>query len=354
MTDSRLICVGSYNQGPEVSGAGLSVLGYRAQGGVRFESVAVLDIPSPSWLEWHPTRRVVYATNEVPAGSVTAVLLDERGHAEVLDVQSTGGADPCHAQVTGDGRFLIVANYTGGTVAVFALDADGRMTERTDVVQHDLVQHGSGPLADRQQTPHPHMVVLTADGPGNGRGVSVVDLGTDSIHSYRLSGSGRLLPVAISVLPPGSGPRQLVRQPGTSTGYVVAELAGSLIAVEETALGEFAAQAPVLASSAPGVNLVAQLTLTADGRIGYLSNRGPNSISVFDLSADVPELLAEFPVGSGWPRHFALVDDRLLAADQDGGALLEFEVRSGGTELVRTFRFAIGTPTCVAVSQFFL
>jgi len=346
VTDSRLICIGSYTDGPGMSGNGLSVLGYRAQGGATFRNVAMLDIPSPSWLEWHPTRRVVYATNEVPAGSVTAVLLDERGKPEVLNVQPTGGADPCHAQVTPDGRFLIVANYSGGNVAVFALDSDGHMTERTDLVQH----HGSGPVADRQQTAHPHMVVLTADG----RGASVVDLGTDSIHSYRLSNTGRLIPVAISALPPGCGPRQLVRQPGSSKGYVIAELAGSLIAVEETAPGEFVARAPVQASSAPVANLVAQLTLSADGRIGYLSNRGPNSISVFDLSANVPRQLAEYPVGSGWPRHFALVDDRLVAADQDAGELVAFEVRSGGTELVRTGRFTIGMPTCVAVSRFSL
>jgi 6-phosphogluconolactonase (cycloisomerase 2 family) len=181
--------------------------------------------------------------------------------------------------VTADGRFLLAANYTGGTVASFRLAADGAIAEQVDVVRHE----GRGPDPDRQDGPHSHMVVLD----DTQTLVSVVELGLDAIRSYRLD-DARLHPVATTVLPPGSGPRQLVRSVDSGRAWVLAELAGRLLTLEESAPGRFEVTGDGPASGRFGDNQPAQLTLSADGRRAYVSNRGPNTVSVFAIDEMPP------------------------------------------------------------------
>ena len=113
---------------------------------------------------------------------MTALALSDAGALSVLGEAETGGAHPCHLAVTPDGRFLLCANYTGGSLAVFSLSASGAIEARTALVQHT----GSGPDADRQEAAHVHMAVPSPDSTV----VSAVDLGTDEIRSYTLSSDG--------------------------------------------------------------------------------------------------------------------------------------------------------------------
>jgi 6-phosphogluconolactonase len=334
MTD-RLVCVGSYTEESGANGAGISAYWQDAVTG-DLTPCGSLRLPSPSWLEWHPARPVLYAANEVDAGSVTALAVDERGALTVLGSEPTGGATPCHLAITADARHLLAANYGSGSVTVFALDEDGRITARTDLVEHT----GSGPVTDRQEGPHAHMVVV------DGALVTVVDLGSDEIRGYRLTGDGRLIAQAISPLPPGTGPRQLAR--GRDHAYVVGELAASLVIVDETAPGVFVPVEEVRASHRDARNLPAQLTLSADGRYAYLSNRGPNTIAVFSLDAAAPDRIGETPAGDGWPRHFAISGRWLYVATQDGDEVVQFTVDPVTGLLTEQRRYAAGSPTCVA------
>ncbi len=178
--------------------------------------------------------------------------------------------------------------------------------------------------------------------------ISAVDLGTDEIRSYRWTTQG-LVPAAVSKLPAGCGPRQLVRQPGTDRAYVVAELTGQLLTVEESRPGSFEVIASIAGSGQPMSNLPAQFTSSADGRFGYLSNRTPNSISVFALDGTIPVRLGEYPAGDGFPRHFAVTGDWLIAANQHSDELIVFALEAGGARLREVRRYPTGSPTCVAV-----
>ncbi|KDN23794.1 lactonase family protein [Amycolatopsis rifamycinica] len=327
---AELVFVGCYT-GDAGNGTGITTLSRSSSGSLR--EVASLPLESPSWLVRHPSLPVLYAANETTDGGVTALAISPSGELSVLGTAETGGAHPCHLAVTPDGRFLLCANYTGGSVAVFSLSSSGTPESRTALVRHS----GSGPVTDRQEAAHVHMAVPSPDGSI----VSAVDLGTDEIRSYTLTSSGSLEPLAVSSLPPGTGPRQLVRRPGTDLAYVVGELAGTLVTVREKEPGAFevvASTPSTLSSVRP--NLVAHLEL-ADSRL-YVSNRGPDCVTEFAL--DEAAAVADQPCGAN-PRHFALVDGTCYVAAQSEDAITAFTLTASGEAELRYY--PTGSPTFV-------
>lgn len=327
---SELVYVGSYTAVSGGNGAGLSTFRRDPDSGA-LTPAGELAMPSPSWLTWHPTAPVLYAANESADGTITTVSND----LVALDTVPSGGADPCHLAITPSGRHLLCSNYSSGSLAVFALDTDGRITGRTDLVTHD----GSGPDAARQETAHVHMAV-PIDTP-QGTVVSAVDLGTDEIRSYLLV-DGRLDPLAVSAMPPGTGPRELVRRPGTELAYVVGELAGTLVVVREGPVGTFTPVTVVPATATPyteGPNYVAHLELAGDSL--YLSNRGPDCVTAFDLTGPEPKALTDHPSGA-FPRHFTIAGGICYVAAQRDDAIVAFPLTGGEAQ-----RFPTGSPTCV-------
>jgi 6-phosphogluconolactonase (cycloisomerase 2 family) len=316
---AELVFVGCYT-GEAGNGTGITTFTRSPSGELR--EIGSLPLESPSWLTRHPSLPVLYAANETSSGAVTALSMSPSGDLSILGTAETGGAHPCHLAVTPDGRFLLCANYTGGSLAVFSLSPSGEVGSRTALVQHT----GSGPRADRQEAAHVHMAV-----PGPGM-VSAVDLGTDEIRSYTLTSSGALEPLAVSALPPGTGPRQLVRRPGTDLAYVVGELAGTLLTVRETSPGAFSVVSSTASTfTEPSVpNLVAHLELS-DSRL-YVSNRGPDCVTEFAL--DETAAVADQPCGAN-PRHFALVDGTCYVAAQSEDAITAFTLTASGEAELR-------------------
>lgn len=311
------------------NGTGITALRPDASGALT--RVGELAMASPSWLTRHPTAPVLYATNESAAGAVTTVDLDT---FTAVDAVPSGGAEPCHLAVTADERYLLCANYGSGSMAAFALATDGRVTDRTDLVTHE----GSGPDPDRQEAAHVHMAV-PLDTP-QGTIVSAVDLGTDEIRSYLLAGTGTFEPLAVSAMPPGTGPRQLVRRPGTDLAYVAGELANTLVAVREGPAGTFT-PLTVTEAATPSAerNYPAHLELADE--LLYLSTRGADVITVFDLSGLAPKRATDRRSGA-YPRHFTLAGGTCHVAAQRGDEIVSFPL-SGGPAT----RFPTGTPTCV-------
>lgn len=327
---AELVFVGCYT-GEAGNGTGITTFSRSSSGDLT--EVASLPLESPSWLVRHPSLPVLYAANETATGFVTALSLSPSGALSVLGTAATGGAHPCHLAVTPDGRFLLCANYTGGSLAVFSLSPSGALDSRTALVQHT----GSGPSADRQEAAHVHMAVPSADSTV----VSAVDLGTDEIRSYTLSSDGALAPLAVSSLPPGTGPRQLVRRPGTDLAYVVGELAGTLVTVRETTPGAFDVVAVTPSTPSPVTpNLVAHLELA--GSRMYVSNRGPDCVTEFAL--DDAAAVSDQPSGAN-PRHFALVDGLCYVAAQSDDAVTAFTLTASGDAELR--RYPTGSPTFV-------
>ena len=300
-------------------GAGVSVI--RTTGEVDPLVAAV----SPSFLAWHPCLPVLYAVAETADGAVVAWSMAD-GDPQDFGRGETGGADPCHLTVDASGEFLVNVNYNGGSIAVHRLDADGRIGERTDLVRHE--RHGT--LA-RQDGAHPHMVRATADG------LIVTDLGGDAIYLYHLE-HGRLICDRLIAAPAGSGPRHSLRV--GSRWFVTAELSSNILIYDDdwTLLGE------VAANRAAGECYVSELV--AAGGFLYVANRGPNTISVFDLAGDLPVYVTEVATG-GWPRHMALDGDLIHVANERSDEVTTMRIDPASGIPVQVGSIATPSPTCV-------
>jgi 6-phosphogluconolactonase len=275
-------------------------------------------IANPSFLIIHPNRRWLYATSESAPGAVWALRLEnEPLTLRPLNRQPSGGDAPCHLQLDATGRWLLASNYSSGTVAVLPLLSDGSLGEMTDRAQH----HGRGPHPERQDGPHAHSAVFSPDN----RFAIVADLGIDQLVVYAFEAAGgRLHPHSQAKTEPGAGPRHMAFHPDGRTLYVANEL-NSTVTVYDYADGALRARQTLstLPPDAPqGIeNIVAHILVSPDGRRVYVSNRGHNSITLFEVSADRRlSHRATAPCGGDWPRHFSLIADRfLLVANQYSG-----------------------------------
>lgn len=340
VANAEHVYVGGYTGDKGGEAEGIALLRRDLTTGVLTRLGVAARTPSPSFLCRHPTLPILYAVNEVePTGTVSAFTVAGDGELTPLAVRPTGGTDPTHLAVTEDGRFLLAANYTSGSVAVHPLDAEGAPGERSDLL--DL--EGAGPDPKRQEGPHAHMVVPSGDG------VLVTDLGADRIWRCRLDPvSGRLtmLPPAV-IAKPGTGPRHLRFAPD-GTLLLVGELSGTLSWYRPSADGSLRAAGETAASRQPGINYPSEITMGRDGRFVYVANRGPNSVSAFAWDAGSAVKVAEVPTGGNWPRHMALLGDHLYVTNQLSHSVTTFRIDpDSGIPAPQGEPTAQASPTCL-------
>jgi 6-phosphogluconolactonase len=315
---TRLL-IGGYS-GDKGQGSGIAVLDGD-------QVTAVIPVDSPSWIARHPDLAVLYAVSETDNGRVYAWSLADGAPDRQLGRGDTGGAEPAHLTVDASGRYLITANYSGGSISVHRLGPDGSIGERTDLIHHEA--HGQDP---RQERAHPHMVRAADDE------LLVTDLGGDAIYRYQLTPEGKLMQEGVIPAPPGSGPRHMLRV-GERT-YVTAELSGQVLVYD----ADWQLVGAVPASTTAGRNQPSELV--SDSRFLYVGNRGPDTIAVFALEGALPRYITEVPAG-GWPRHIALDGDRLYVANERSHSVMvmTIEPETGIPALARTID--VPSPTVV-------
>jgi 6-phosphogluconolactonase len=315
--NAEYVFVGSYTGDKGGDGEGISLLRRDPATGRLTRLGVAARTPSPSFLAQHPRLPVLYAANELaPDGTVSAFTVGADYSLTPLAVQPTGGSDPAHLAVSPDGRHLLVANYSSGSVAVHPLAPDGAPGERTDLL--DLV--GKGPDPDRQAGPHAHMVR-----PDRGEWL-VADLGADRVWRCRLDQfSGRLTmrPPAV-VAKPGTGPRHL-RHSADGALLLVGELSATLGWYRPGPDGSLILQGDVAASAAEGPNYPSEILTGRDGRFIYVANRGPNTVTAFAWDGEHAVPVAEVPTGE-WPRHMTLLGDHLYVANQTSQSVTTFRI----------------------------
>ncbi|MFF3463652.1 lactonase family protein [Streptomyces sp. NPDC002619] len=322
----RPLYLGTYTS-VEGGGAGIGLATYDPATGRVTGTGTLTGVADPSYLAVHPDRRTLYAVDERVDGRVTAVRLTDR---RILGARSTGGAGPCHLSVHPTGRWLLSANYTSGSVAVHPIDTSGALGERTD-----LVTHSSPPPGPGQQGPHAHQFITSPDG-GH---VLAVDLGTDTVYTYRLDTTkGTLTEVARAHTRPGAGPRHLTFHPGGRYAYLANEVDNTVaVCAYDPASGRLTIGAPQPTGTGQGTNYPAQFLVTADGGYAFLANRGHNSLTRYAVEAGGSRLrlLDTVPVAGDFPRQIAFSPDgRLLfAANQRSGTVSVFHVNAANGEL---------------------
>ncbi|MGV9279519.1 lactonase family protein [Streptomyces sp. NPDC003730] len=323
----RPLLLGTYTSA-DGGGKGIGLAEYDPGTGRVTGRGILAEVDDPSYLAVHPDGRTLYAVNEREDGAVTAVRLADR---TVLGSRSTGGAAPCHLSVHPGGRWLLSANYGSGSVAVHPIDASGALGERTDLVTHTAPPPGPG-----QQGPHAHQVVTSPDG-GH---VLAVDLGTDTVYTYRLDESaGTLTEVSRARTRPGAGPRHLTFHPGGRHAYLADEVDDTVaVCAYDPETGRLTVGEGQSTGTGPGpgsgTNYPAQLLVTSDGAYAFLANRGHDSLARYAVEARGARLrlLGTVPVGGAFPRQIAFSPDGglLFAANQRSGTVSAFRV-SGDT-----------------------
>ncbi|WP_129305244.1 lactonase family protein [Streptomyces sp. L2] len=322
----RPLYLGTYTS-VEGGGTGIGLASYDPGTGRITGSGTLTGVADPSYLALHPDGRTLYAVDERQDGAVTAVRLADR---RILGSRSTGGAGPCHLSVHPGGRWLLSADYGSGSVAVHPIDASGALGERTDLVTHTTPPPGPG-----QQGPHAHQFLTGPDGTH----VLAVDLGTDTVYTYRLDQhDGTLTEVSRARTRPGAGPRHLTFHPGGRYAYLANEVDDTVaVCGYDGTTGRLTIGEPQPSGSSGGSNYPAQFVVTADGAYAFLANRGDNTVARYAIEADGARLrlLGTVPIAGDFPRQLALSPDgRLLfTANQRSGTVSVFHVGVGAGRL---------------------
>ena len=258
-------------------------------------------------------------------------IADRDGRLEPLGRQSARGTATCFLDVDATGRTLLLANYSGGSVAALPIRGDGSLGEATSFLQHS----GSSVDPGRQKEPHPHSIV---HGPGN-RFAYAADLGTDQVVCYRLDAHDAILAAAdppFAKTPAGAGPRHLAFHPNGRHLYAINELSNSVTVFDhdgETGRLEPGPTVSTLPTDFSGKSHCADLKISPDGRFLYGTNRGHDSIAVFRIGADGRlERLGIVPSRGKGPQNIAITPDgsMLLCANMPGGNVAVFRINPAG------------------------
>jgi 6-phosphogluconolactonase len=294
---------GTHLAGP---GKGFSLAHFDSDTGAltvpRFDAEAV----APAYFVISPDGRHLYTCNSGRPGGISAYAIDRAtGQLTLINSRSAGGADTSYLSLDRSGRYALIANYEGGSIAVFALAADGGIGARTAFVQH--AGHGVDPA--RQRHAYAHSILTD---PSN-RFAIVCDLGLDRVYIYRFDArTGALAPndppfVAVT---PGTGARHPVFHPNGRWVYVVSEMGSTVFAFDwdggQGTLRQFQAVS-ALPAGFKGVSVSAEIAVHPNGKFLYVSNRGDDSIALFAIDGASGRLtpIGRVPTEGQTPRNFA-------------------------------------------------
>ena len=269
---------------------------------------------NPTFLAVHPSRPLLFAVVAIPDGKIRSFAIEPDGSLRLLNEVSSKGAGPAHVQIDRSGQWVSAANFASGSVAVYRIQPDGKLSEAVDSAQHT----GKGPHPTRQAGPHAHSTYFSADN----KWMYAADLGIDEVKVYAFdAATGKLTPAAPLKTPAGAGPRHLAL--GKKRIYVLNEIASTLSVFEKGKLLETVSALP---DGFTGDSSAAEVVIDKAEKFLYFSNRGADTIAVFRLGAKLKKV-ADVKVGKT-PRGFVLSPDGkfLIAGSQADNIIQVFHV----------------------------
>ena len=284
------------------------------------------SVINPSYVTVSADKKFLYSVNEDGKNSTVSAFkyTPATGKLDFLGKKDSKGADPCY--IINDDKNVIVANYSGGSVAVFEKKPDGSLSDAIQVIKHTGT---TGPDKARQEDPHVHMVYFSPDK----KYVFVNDLALDKIfmYSYNPGGGANTLKLKESVsVKPGSGPRHLVFNPNGTFVYLLQEMDGSLTAFNyANDKLEQLQQTTVESDNFMGKNGGADIHFTKDGKYLYATNRGDaNTITVFRVHSNgLLNIVQQISTQGSGPRNFTLDpnDNFVLIGNQNTNNITIFK-----------------------------
>ncbi len=351
-----LFFAGTYTEGGSKS-KGIYAFSFDAATGQSTPLGLAGETTNPSFLALHPNGRFLYAVNEVGnyngpnSGGVSAFSIDRStGKLTFLNEVPSRGADPCYITLDKTGKYVLVANYTGGSIAAFPVLEDGKLGDASAFVQH--TGHGTNP--ERQEKAHAHSIDLSPDN----RFAMVDDLGLDELLVYKFdSANGSLTPndPPYAKLDAGAGPRHFALSPNGKFAYVLAEMHSTVtVFSNDPKTGTLHSRQTIsaLPKDFTGKNDDAEIEMHPSGKFLYASNRGSDTITVFaiDRSKGTLTPVAYTPTQGKEPRSFEIdpTGKFLFAANQKSDNIVVFRIDSKTGRLTATGQVLdVGSPVCV-------
>jgi len=357
-TSKMLVYIGTYT---DKSSASKGIYAYRFDPATaQLTSLGLAaESANPSFLTIHPNHKFLYAVNETgdykgqKSGGVSAFAIDRAtGKLTLLNEVASRGADPCYITVDKTGKFVLVANYTGGSVAVFPVLADGRLGEASAFVQH--AGHGQDP--QRQEGPHAHSIDLSPDN----RFAIVDDLGLDETLVYKFDSSkGSLTPndPAFAKAAPGAGPRHFALHPNGKFAYVIDEMASAVSAFNYDPASGVLHPLQTISTlpkdfTGASTNTDAEIEVHPSGKFLCASSRGHDSVAVFaiDPSQGTLTLIEIVPAKGKTPRSFGIAPGGsfLFVTNEESNNVVVFRIDHKTGRLTPTGQeLQVSAPVCV-------
>lgn len=328
--EAYLMFIGSY---AEPDAPGIRIFSLDAASGEPKLLQTIERLKNPSFLDLDHEGRKLYAIEETKTedggrgGSVVSFSFTPEGDVKRLNAQNSVGGATCHIQFNAPARYVTVASYSGGLIGMLPVNEDGTLASTTDSHRSEGTL---GPNTARQDRPHPHSTYTDPDQ----NYVYSPDLGLDRIKRYKPDLNGmKLIPAGETATAPGAGPRHMAFHAVRPWVYVINELNGTITFYERAAdSGELHEIQTVstLPDTFQGENTTAEVLLSPNGKFLYGSNRGHDSIAVYEVDEASGRLTTVeiVPSGGKFPRNFGITPDGrfLVAAHQDSGNLAVFRL----------------------------
>ena len=363
---NRLVFVGSYSQpivlgtGELSPGSGEGVTVYRMDDAGHLTRLFAAGKPNPTYLALSSDNRFLYTVNELKeyheeaSAAVSSYAIDpESGELTFLNRRMTGGEDACCVNVSAGNSHLMVANFTGGSFAIYPIRQDGSLATASCFLQH----YGKSVNPARQASPHVHQV--SPDPLGNH--VLVADLGTDEISVYGIDWTtGCVVPNAAPAIKtePGDGPRQFVFDKSGKFLYLVTELNNTVRVYAydgETGHAKFLQALSTLPNDCVLNTTAACIKLHPNGEFLYASNRGHDSIASYRVHKDgTLTPLSILQANAKTPRDFNITPDGkfLLCGFQDSNELILYSINQLNGQLTEVERTVCDSSTAVLFADY--
>lgn len=322
-----------------------------ANGSLSGGTAVATDIINPSYLALSQDGQFMYAVSETgpdvdTVGYVHAYAKQASGKWKFLNKQPSHAFAPCYVAVHPSGKFVSLANYVGGTIAVYPVAEDGSLKIASAIVTLE-----GGSEHPRQDSSHPHATVFTPDG----QYMFVPDLGANKVWVFKISQELGVLVIKMDAefpLQAAAGPRHLEIHPNGRFAYLANELDNTVVAYDISDIADIK-RLQTLSTLPAQVDIesyVADIHLTPNGAHLYVSNRGHNTLAHFQVDSNTGMLTAKnyHDTKGDFPRNFVIHPDgsKLYVANQNSDNIVGYQIRESG-DLSQFMEMPSSTPVCL-------
>lgn len=326
--------IGTYTKG---NSKGIYKVNFNTSTGQLSDLQLAISIDNPSFLTYSPDKKFLYSTNGSESGFISSYKIKEDGSLVLLTRVSSNGKGPCHIAINTEGTKISVSNYGGGTIAIYPINKDGSLAEATQVFNQNSTETKS----------HAHSSLFFNNE------LFAADLGRNAMYQYVLNGHDyKLNSEAIIKTKGNPGPRHFKLTKDGKFIYVINEYGATITSIKRTKKGfKQIDEDNTLDPDFTAFNKCADIHLSKDERFVYGSNRGENTIAVFERNTKNGKLnkTQSISVHGDWPRNFTLdpTGKFLLVANMKTENIAVFSVEKTSGKLTFLSDFKVPEPVCL-------